>query len=275
MGVLGRFPAAMTALAATLATAGPAAGQDMQLDLTYGVYTSGLRAFDVAADIDLVDSQYETRITAETTGLVAWFVDWRMQAESSGLIDGEKLRPASHRAANQRRDKERWVEVRYGANGPVAVESQPPASEDDRPAVPLEMQAGTIDPVSALMAALTGTVRGEACPAPMAVFDGRRRYDLVGKVLPDRTLRGSSRAPFVGTAVGCEIVLTQLAGFKSSEAANRDVLTSTISVWLADVGGDGMLVPVRLELRGPRGLVLVHLQGVRGLQGEIPIGADG
>lgn len=276
MGVMSRKLVATSAMALLMGAgwSRPADGEEMELRLSYGAYTSGLKALSVAADIDLSGGRYETRITAETTGLVAWFVDWHLEAESAGLVDGDKMRPEIHKAANERRDKQRWVEVTYGVDGPVAVRSQPPTSDEDRPAVTEDLLAGTIDPVSALMNALAGTVRGEQCPAPMAVFDGRRRYDLVGKVLPDRTFRGSGRAPFVGTAVGCEIELTRLAGFKKSEEANRDVLTSTIRVWLADVAGDGVAVPVRLELRGPRGLILVHLQGVQGAQGEIPISAS-
>ncbi len=274
MRALSRIPVVVGVAMIVAGWSRPIGAEGMQLQLAYGVYTSGLRALDVTADIDVVDGQYETRITAETTGLVAWFVDWRLEAESGGLIDGDKLQPAFHKTANERRDTQRWVEVSYGADGPVEVRSEPAVAEENRPPVPEDMQVGTVDPISALVGALVGTVRGQQCPAPMAVFDGRRRYDLVGKALPDRMFRGSSRAPYVGEAVGCEIEVTRLAGFKDSEESNRDVLTSTILVWLADVAGDGVLLPVRLELRSKRGLILVHLAGVRDAHGEVPIGAS-
>ncbi len=261
----------LAGLVTTLASP-PAFGQGVDLHLSYGVYAKGLKGLNVEVAVTIENSAYSAQLDARTAGLVSWFVDWQIQAGSEGAVDGIIPSPDVYKTRNQRGETERSVEITYGNDGPPQVLSIPSRESDDRPPVSVDMTSGTIDPISALISTLLATTQERVCPEPTAVFDGRRRYDVTATALDRRQFQGSGIAPFSGTAYGCRLDVVKLGGFKEKESSNRDVLNSQIVVWLADVGGGDVMLPVRLDMRGNAGRTLVHLQQVRDRRGLVVFG---
>ncbi|MHA1564610.1 MAG: DUF3108 domain-containing protein, partial [Alphaproteobacteria bacterium] len=188
------------------------------------------------------------------------FVDWRLEATSSGKLSDIGAQPDRYRTANIRGDGERWVSIDYGGDGSLAVESEPTINADDREAVPVLEIVGTIDPMSALTQALMLAKEGTVCPPTMRIFDGRRRYDLHTEPMARKVFPGSRTAPFAGPALGCRIELERIAGFKEIDDSDENALSSNIEMWLSPVLGNDVWVPVRLLLRGALGRMLVHLK---------------
>lgn len=247
-------------------------GEDFEVTLSYGVFAKGFKGLSVDVEVEVEGTGYSARLDARTAGVVSWFFDWQMQAESAGALDGGAVAPAVYKAQNARGESRRWLEIDYVDDGSAKVLGEPSAADDGRPEVGPEMTVGTIDPLSALVGALLATTDGQICPERVAIFDGRRRYDMESETMPVRRFTGSGLAPYAGEAAGCRVVVEQIAGFKEKETSNRDVLNSEIAVWLADVADNGFLLPVRLEMRGRAGRMLIHLQQVRDRMGAVVFG---
>ncbi len=261
---------------AALVGSGPAmAVQDPQgFSLTYDAYMSGLKAltlqFDLAVDAasDASTADYRAAVEIETSGLVSAFVGWRLEATSRGQLSDAGVQPEIHRTANFRGDKARRLTIDYGDDGTLAVRRQPSVEEDDREPVPVTEIAGTIDPMSALTQALMLAKDGSVCPPLIRIFDGRRRYDLKTEPLAEKIFTRSRVATYEGPALGCRITFEKIAGFKEPENSDDDL--ATIELWMSDLLGNGVWVPVRLAME--RGRMMVHLKKAELADGTLVFG---
>ena len=89
-----------------------------------------------------------------------------------------------------------------------------------------------------------------------AVFDGRRRYDLVLSDLGETTTPPSRHTPRRARAA-LPRVIQPLAGFWRSEP-RHDERPTQVDYWIASPRPDVIAVPVYLELSAPRGTLAVH-----------------
>jgi len=101
--------------------------------------------------------------------------------------------------------------------------------------------------------AATGT-----CAGTLPVFDGLRRYDLRYDDLGTTELEPSSHDSYRGSARHCRATVDPIAGFlRSGEHAGERA--TEMSAWLAPPFSGAAPVVVRMDLRGPRGTLHVHL----------------
>ncbi|MGE0254418.1 MAG: DUF3108 domain-containing protein [Alphaproteobacteria bacterium] len=267
------------ALALALAgVAGPARASEVaavppgatQLDLTYEIYAGGING--ATFDIQVVlpppgqDGAYATRVRAATQGIVALFAPWRLDTVSEGRRDDGALRSRHFRNADTWRDRTKTVEIDFAGAGRPVVTMDPPNTETDRPPISDAQLAGALDPISALSRLVLDTARG--CPGRTAIYDGRRRYDMLVAPLGERDYKASSQNPFAGTATGCRLTFERVAGFKAGEG-RRGLQGTAAEVWLGRALDGQAPLPIRLELDTGWGTMLGHLVQVRAADGAI------
>ena len=187
-------------LALVLLLAGPAAAHaaDDGRYLRYEVYWGGLHAADFALSLDREGDAYRHEFRMRSSGITDWLFKLDITARSQGRVhaSGPPL-PESYRTDFVNRWRNGLVDIRYQpghGDGPATMTvtewADPPrrADDDDDRAdvVGEEARAGALDP----LAAFTEAVRlaGQRLAAGngefrLKVFDGRRRFDLVGTPL--------------------------------------------------------------------------------------------
>jgi hypothetical protein len=189
-------------------------------------------------------------------GSLAQMFPFRLQAQASGTA-GPAVMPERYRSQTWIFDQLAEVTLDYGADGSVALQAVPPTVEG-REAVARGLADDTLDPLSAVAAAVDHVARTNGCDGTFAVFDGTRRYELafshVGRaeVAP---LRGSL---YAGPAIECRVVPVLQSGFAEREARGG-VYPREVSLWLAPVLEDAPPLPVRLLARSSLGTLLVDL----------------
>ena len=108
------------------------------------------------------------------------------------------------------------------------------------------------DPISAVMMPSAGPLGPDACARKLSVFDGRMRYDLqfsFKKMEPVITNAG-----YQGPAAVCAIRFAPIAGHIPERPAIKYLTElTTMEVWLAPVGGTGLVVPWRVVIPTPYG----------------------
>lgn len=200
----------VTFLAASLcfgATSGAvaAASLDGQSErLAYNLKVGGLHVADFLAEFDENETGYRTTLTMETRGMARWFQNFRAKVKGDGtfIIETGKGPTPVPRQFDRAWAAEKISSSLTIAYDPMTRLARPEertfnpqtgeviALEDlewnqDRKVpepVPHAMRTGVFDPMAAFVAARGQIVHHRQNTFRIPIYDGRRRYDLVGRV---------------------------------------------------------------------------------------------
>ncbi|SDG01146.1 Protein of unknown function [Limimonas halophila] len=253
----------MAALLATPATA-------EQVGLTYKLWVGGLHGLTMKARVELDANRYDLALQAQTKGWTSTLFPFVLEARSVGAVDGELPDPGRfHTASREGSERIRWAALDYPAgDGAPTLKAWPdPADERDREVVPERARRATLDPVSAVYTLLRQAADG--CDGKVAIFDGRRRFNLIAQDQGTKQIRKSAYTMYSGPARVCELTLRRVHGFEQDNGRNRgkggsggggeSKYPDTIRVFLAEVKEGLPPLPVRLEAVTLLGALRAHL----------------
>ena len=238
--------------------------------LAYQVYFGGLKAMALQAELDLSGAAYRAKLTAHTEGMIGWLFSYTADAQSEGGVVDGRLRPARHVVESVARGNQRDTTLTFRPDGTIDTVVEPPADADEREPVSAEQQRGTTDPISAVLTAARTLAATGSCTQRLAVFDGRRRYDLEFSDGGREVLQPSEYAAFSGEATLCLFRYIRIAGYQkpgSSRWSNPRDVERIYKVWLAPIVPGLPPLPVRVEAEGTFGTLLVHWIGPSRPQG--------
>jgi hypothetical protein len=259
------FAAAMAAGSGT-ASAEP-------FSVKYDVYFGGLHVLNAQANWEQGAAAYSIAAQAETQGFVGWLHPWQGNTSSQGRIDDGKVVPARHEnrgsADDDEADGERLVHLTYDAAGNLADSLvQPEQDWEERHPLPANAGAGTLDPLSVIAGLSQLLQKTGRCEGSFAVFDGRKRYNLMVSDAGETQLDASNYSIYAGPARGCRLDYEMLGGHRIERSKYAETARERI-VWVARPAEDAPLVPVRLEIETAYGTLMGHLTGfAQGLQAE-------
>lgn len=216
-------------LAAPLAHAEPVTDRH-----SYAITLAGIRAATLTLSGTEEAGRYRVEGNLESNGLVAIVRRVRYIAQASGTVTARRYLPARYIELfdTPRRQSEAVLTYDKGVPRIVSVKPLPaPDSEALDPAA----QGSTVDPVTALYAALRDTPRDDACRLKLHIFDGRRRSEV--------TLANPSPQ---GETVVCTGEYRRIAGFTEKEMREKTRFPFTAT--LAPIEDDRLrVVEVRVE----------------------------
>lgn len=247
--------------------------------LLYRVHVGGIAVLDASADVAVAPGRYSVTVQAATDGLIGRFAAWRTQSTVAGALAGTSATPESFRASSLWRGEPRSVRIDYGPGGVLSAVADPPADGVERDPVPADLQRGTLDPLSAVVATMLGVRSDGTCGRSLPVFDGRHRYDLSFVPFGGRTLERTRYSVFAGDTLHCRASYRSIAGQWKNRSSGwfrpraDDAERPPVDVFIAPVREGVPPVPVRVEMDSPFGSVVAHLVEVAGLPS--PPAADG
>jgi hypothetical protein len=216
------------------------------LDLRYGFYWGGFQIAELTLRHRVERDSYRSDLIIETVGLLETLVRYRADVHAVGERRGaESLAPMTYLSEYQTRRNSRRTMVTFNPEtGDVVDLEMTKRGRPDQSKVPAALRRDVIDPLSAFF-----QIRAHAASArpgqelALAVFDGRRRYDVVARAM------GQGRAWVAGRdrgVVRLNLTLTQLAG---SDMDGLDPSGSTdqrieFELLLSD---DQRLLPLRMR----------------------------
>jgi hypothetical protein len=247
-------------LALALAVAVPAsAAPAPPLVVRYEAYAAGfpMVAFDFR--LDQTGEGYVVGGQIRSVGLLRLFYSLAMRTESEGAIAAESLHPRSHETSSRARGKDRLARLDYPGDGTVSTRLVPP-DDSGRPKPTPEQIAGTIDPLTAILAIGRAVARDGRCGGRFAIFDGRRRYDLV---LGDDGAEPAERAAgyaLTGELRRCTAAAVKIAGFSFDQDYSPH--TTNGEVWFAVPRPGAPALPVRIDFGSSWGFVTVRMTAI-------------
>jgi hypothetical protein len=230
------------ALLAIATAAGPARAEE--IIAVYSAYWAGLPAAEIRLRLRDRDAAYHDEIEIKTTGLPALVTRFRATASAEGRLVADRPAEPSHYDAvyDLRKRSNRHISMRFVARAGAVIAERGPDDTSRKPPLPEAFRSNTVDPVTAfehIRAALRAQRTGSAGSFSIPVYDGARRFDMVGRVLPNR---GRSD----GT-LRVEMTLRPIAGFKgeTSEDGDPDTAPRKVDLLMTD---DARLVPLSITV---------------------------
>lgn len=258
--------AAGALLGAALAPAGAARAEPVAA--SYEVYFGGLHLLDARAKLERHGGGYRLAAEVATSGFAGWLRPWKGISESRGRLAGDSIVPRHYRNRGTTSDGERLTVISYDRDGKVAMKVvQPEDDGEDRHPLPPDAEAGTLDPLSVVAGLSEVLEKGGRCEGRFAVFDGRKRYDLVVSDAGEKLLEPTSYSIYAGPARGCRLDYEMLGGHRLDRDDGQEDRRRV--VWVASPAEGAPPIPVRLEFETAFGYVIGHLTGfAQGLQAE-------
>lgn len=247
------------ALLAGPGLAAPAAAAP--LILHYQAYAVGFPVVGFDFRMDESGAAYALDASVRTEGLLRLFYRLDMRTETEGRISASSLRPRFHEQDLRVRGKDRKARLDYPGDGSVAT-ALVPAEDKGRPRPTAAQIADTIDPLSALLAIGREVAGAGRCQGRFAVYDGRRRYDLVLADEGTETLERSPAYAYAGEVRRCSVAAVKIAGFSWDQDYSPH--TTDGRVWFAAPRPKAPALPVRIEFGSSWGFVSVRLTGIGG-----------
>ncbi|EEW25877.1 DUF3108 domain-containing protein [Rhodobacter ferrooxidans] len=193
----------------------PAQAQAEQI--SFDLVMKGIKA----GKLSFVGTQDGTAYSAEgslqSAGLAAIMRKVRFDAATRGSIVNGRYVPASY-TENADTGKRQSQSVMAYVNGNPQVASYSPARKPREKDVDPATMGGTVDPLTALYAALREVDKGQECQINLRMFDGRRSSQVA-----------TSAPKAVGDTVVCKGEYRRLAGFSDKEMADKTQFFFTLT----------------------------------------------
>jgi hypothetical protein len=229
------------------------------LAVRYEAFAAGFPV--VSFDFRVAESEegYALDGQVRTEGLLRIFYKLVMKTDTEGVIAAHELHPHQHEQHVEARGKQRVARLSYPGDGTVATLLEPP-EDPGRPKPTPQQTERTIDPLTALLAIGRAVARTGRCAGTFAVFDGRRRYDLVLHDEGTERIEKVGGMPYAGEVRRCPVSAVKIAGFSFDQDYSPHTTNGT--VWFATPQPGGPALPVRIEFDSSWGFITVRLTGI-------------
>ncbi|HBD89673.1 MAG: hypothetical protein A2092_11905 [Rhodobacteraceae bacterium GWE1_64_9] len=207
--------AAVVALTLALGLATPLAAEEARFDLVLRGITAGSLSWSGSGT---PGGTYSVAGRLKTSGLAAMLKRLRYDAQAKGQITAQgDFQPASYVEDADTGRRQSQSQITYAKGVPQVTQSK-----SDRKPRPWDIdaagQTGTVDPLTAMFAALRDVAPGKECGVNLQVFDGRRA-SAVSTAAPSRQ----------GDRVVCAGEYRRIAGFSPEDMAEKTRFPFTLT----------------------------------------------
>jgi hypothetical protein len=185
------------------------------------------------------------------SGLARMMTGGKGAATAAGAIVAGQVQPTSFAVTAKSSSEERTLRMGLTGGNIAAIAIDPPYEEKpDRVPVKEADKRGVVDPMSALIMpalASAGLTDPAQCRRTIPVFDGAMRFNVVLSYGETKKVDGPG---YAGPVLVCNVRYVPIAGHRPARPATKFMTENRdISVWLAPVESQRVLVPVRISVR--------------------------
>ena len=205
----------------------------------YQAYWAGLPAGEIRLTLREDAGSYRDQIDIRSEGLPRLVTRFRGTAVTEGrLIAGPRPQPSRYEAAyDLRKRRDRKLSMHFAAKAGAVIAERGADDTSRKPPLPEEFRRDVLDPLSALTAIRHELRRGNRGTFSLPVYDGARRFDVIGRVLPKRA----------GQPLELELTLAPIAGFKGDTSDDGDPDNAPRPVTLT-ISDDHRLMPLSMQV---------------------------
>lgn len=240
-----RFAVIVAAALAAASAAGPASGHAVPIVAVYEAFWAGLPAARIRLELAGGDTQFRDTIVIESAGLPRLVTRFRGTATAVGSLPADgAAEPLRYDAVyDLRKRRGSHIGMRFVVRRASMIAERSPGDTSRKPPLKEAYRRDAVDPLTALerIREAVSAARGSShARFAVPVYDGARRFDVIGRVLP----RPSGAA---GGELHVALSLRPIAGFKgeSSDDGDPDDAPRPARLILSD---DARLLPLSVEV---------------------------
>jgi hypothetical protein len=233
-------------LAASLLWAGTGARPAVANDIVavYQAYWAGLPAAEIRLNLSEDKAAYRGRIEITTEGLPALLSRFRATAVAEGRLDADRPAQPEHYDAiyDLRKRRNSHISMLFIDRADALVAERGPEDTSHKPPLAEGFRRNAVDPLTALerirgaLRALSQLPKGSFT---VPVYDGARRFDILGRVLPEKDAADG--------VLRVELTLRPIAGFKGETSEDGDPDSAPRKVALI-VTNDARMMPLSITV---------------------------
>ena len=243
-----RHAIVLAALIAGLASGANHCAHAQELEARYVISMTGIRVGHSAWTVNFDNDRYFASASGGSVDILNVLLRGEGVAEVSGGIKDGRLVPASY-SSSLTEDGEKVdlkMTLEDGIVTGVVDNARPPGP--DRVPLAQSHAQGVTDPLTALLIPneASGAVPAkESCNRTLAIFDGRRRYDLVLSFKRVEDLRDKEGRH----VLVCNVILRPIAGHRANSMIMKYVADRRdMEISFAPIAGTRFLAPFRLSV---------------------------
>jgi Protein of unknown function (DUF3108) len=242
--------AAAVLAAAVFAVAGAAAPAQAQVRLKthYVISMTGVSVGQIVWFLDIDARHYTASANGKASGVLSVLVNGEGSVVTQGVVLNGRPAPSSF--TSNITDDEGKSELRMTFERGVVKEvvTQEPPPTADRVPITNADRRGVSDPLSAMLIPVKAgddALSTANCNRVLAIFDGRRRYDL--ELSFKRVDQVTIERGFSGPVLVCGVVLQPKAGYRADSTLVKYVAgRRNMELWFAPISGTSIIAPVRV-----------------------------
>jgi hypothetical protein len=226
--------------------AGPVRAQGV-VEATYTIAAARIPVGNATMTARIGPGEYVISMSGRSGGLLRALARGEGVMTATGAVIDGRLSPSRYTSRTTADDDTIEVTMTFQDGNVKELEASPPP-EADRVPVTEEHRQRVVDPLSALAIPIgDGGISDAACQRSLAVFDGRRRYDL--KLAFKRMVEVKAEQGYAGSAVECAVAFQPIAGHRPSSPLLK-LLTGSraVEMTFAPVAGTTVLAPFRFAI---------------------------
>jgi len=222
----------------------PAGARADDIVAVYAAYWAGLPAGELRLKLHDAAAAYRDEIEIRTSGLPALLSKFRATALAEGRLAADRPAEPAHYDATYdlRKRRNSRVSMQFVTRGGAVIAERGADDTGRKPPLAEKFRSNTVDPVTALER-VRGALRAPRHSADgsftIPVYDGARRFDILGHILPKKDAsEGTLRA---------ELTLRPIAGFKGETSEDGDPDSAPRKVELV-VTDDARTMPLSITV---------------------------
>ncbi|WP_428375558.1 DUF3108 domain-containing protein [Lichenicoccus sp.] len=244
------LPAALAPARAASVPAAPPGGAVPPIRLDYALYGHGFHVMDVTVDLLLTPDAYSLRLNDHTVGLLGFMLRANVTSTAQGRFVGDGVRPVRFTSIGYSRGAQRQTQLDYVDGNPSVTVLAPP--ETRRDPVPIAQARGSVDTLSAIADLMRRVERSGRCDGNALVFDGLRLTRARSQTTGQQTVPQDHGAAYGGTALRCDFVSQQVAGFLHNDDEAQLHRPQHGTAWINRVVAGAPPLPVRIMFEHPK-----------------------
>jgi hypothetical protein len=242
------------ALALALLTAGLAGGAGdrahaQKLEARYVISMTGIRVGQSAWTVNIDNDRYSASASGGSVDILNVLLRGEGVAQVSGSIKDGRPAPANFSSSVVEDGEKIDLKMTLDESTVTAVEDNAPPPGADRVPLTQSHVRGVTDPLTALLLPIEGDAAvptKESCQRTLAIFDGRRRYDLVLSFKRMEEMRDKEDG---GRVLVCNVILRPIAGHRASSMIMKYVAgRRDMEIAFAPIAATRLLAPFRLSV---------------------------
>jgi hypothetical protein len=238
----------LAALAIPMAGAFDRADAQTRLKAHYTLSMTGVPIGQIAWLVAMGEQRYTTSANGKASGVLSVLVNGEGSVDVRGMIVDGRATPRFFTSKSNDDEGDAELRMTFEDGSVKELSGTAPPTGVDRVPVTDADRRNVSDPLSAMLIPANGEpLQAANCNHVLAIFDGRRRYDLtlsykrVDKVALERS--------FSGIVLVCGVVLKPIAGYRADSMLVKHVAgRRDMELWFAPVSGTPVMAPIRVVM---------------------------